>query len=195
MPFGQTHSDPYYNGLTDGFLAGKLSLPTEPSPQLMALQDPYDPGQNASLRLHDASYYNGKYYLLFGVTPVVLLFLPFRALGIGDLPQSAAVAAFTFAGVVFWFLTVSLVRRKCVPHRGAGVLYATLVTLGFGGAIPFLLRRPAMYEVAIACGFFCLAATVFFSFPQHSMREPPVGRPASEASFLALQLEQGRIWY
>ena len=118
--------------------------------------------QNASLRLHDASYYNGKYYLYLGVTPVVLLFLPFRALGFGDLPQGAAVAAFTFAGVVFWFLTVSLVRRMCVPHRGAGVLYATLVTLGFGGAIPFLLRRPAMYEVAIGCGFFCLAATVYF---------------------------------
>jgi hypothetical protein len=160
--FGKTRTDPFYNGLTDAFLAGHLSLPTEPHPQLKALRDPYDPRQSEPFRLHDASYYNGKYYLYFGVTPVVLLFLPFRAFGMGDMPQYTAVAVFMFAGVVFWFLTLSLVRRRCLPDRGAGVLYATLVTLGFGGAIPFLLRRPSFYEVAIGCGFFCLAATVYF---------------------------------
>src|SRR5207248_6297600 len=49
---------------------------------LLALADPYDPAQNAPYRLHDASLYHGRYYLYFGPTPVALLYLPLRAVGV-----------------------------------------------------------------------------------------------------------------
>ena len=66
----------YYNLLADAFRAGQTSLLVTPSPELLALPNPYDPAQNAALRLHDATLYRGRYYLYFGPTPALVLFLP-----------------------------------------------------------------------------------------------------------------------
>src|SRR5262245_43808072 len=69
----------HYELLTDAFESGRLSLPVEPVPQLLQLDDPYDPDKNAPYRvLHDASLYRTKYYLYFGPTPVISLLLPLR---------------------------------------------------------------------------------------------------------------------
>ncbi len=162
LAIGTTQPNPYYNGLADAFAAGHVSLPLAPHPALLALADPYDPDANAPYRLHDASLYKGKYYLYFGVTPVVLLFLPFRALTTGHLPMNAAAALFSFGGVCFSLLTLVCVRRRLFATRDVRVSYASVLMLGFGGAIPFLLRRPDIYEVAISSGFFCGAAAVYF---------------------------------
>ena len=75
----------YYNLLVDGFRAGHLNLKTEAPLGLTQLADPYDPAANAhfrlgSDRLYDLSYYKGRLYLYFGVTPALILFWPFVAL-------------------------------------------------------------------------------------------------------------------
>src|SRR5262249_46036284 len=73
---GQTSEG--YPLLTDAFRAGQTSLRVQPPAALLALPDPFDPVANASLRLHDASLYHGKYYLYFGPTPALVLFLPYK---------------------------------------------------------------------------------------------------------------------
>ncbi len=72
-------ADEYYNLLVQGFRAGQLSIKMDAPPGLTRLSDPYDPAANARYRapanraapnrLHDLSYYKGKLYLYFGVTP------------------------------------------------------------------------------------------------------------------------------
>ena len=81
---GQTSE--YYPLLTDAFLAGQTSLLVQPSAELLALPDPHDPVANARFRLHDASLYHGKYYLYFGPTPAIVLFLPYKVLTGSHLP-------------------------------------------------------------------------------------------------------------
>ena len=54
-------SEEYYPLLARGFLHGHLSLDKNPSPEFLALEDPWDPAKAGSLRLPDASYYKGKY--------------------------------------------------------------------------------------------------------------------------------------
>src|SRR5215216_294833 len=54
--------DNAYIDLGESFLQGQLSLLTEPNPEFMALQDPYDPAKRTGEFLWDASYYEGKYY-------------------------------------------------------------------------------------------------------------------------------------
>jgi hypothetical protein len=71
-------ADNYYNLLVRGFRAGQLSLRKEVPPGFAQLADPYDPIENAHYRsgphsILDLSYYKGKFYLYFGVTPAVLL--------------------------------------------------------------------------------------------------------------------------
>ena len=55
----------YYDTLAAAFLSGQLYLKTVPDPELLALPNPYDPSKNEKFRLHDASLYNGRYYLYF----------------------------------------------------------------------------------------------------------------------------------
>src|SRR5438094_562198 len=78
-------ADTYYNLLVQGFRAGQLSLKKDAPPGLVQLADPYDPSANAIYRyaiprLHDMTYYKGRLYLYFGITPVLILFWPFVAL-------------------------------------------------------------------------------------------------------------------
>ena len=82
---GPDAADTYYNLLVQGFRAGQLSLKKEVPPGFTRLADPYDPTANSPYRLgpdrlHDLSYYKGRLYLYFGVTPALILFWPFVAL-------------------------------------------------------------------------------------------------------------------
>src|SRR5205807_7183812 len=72
-------SDTYYNLLVRGFRVGQLNVKKDAPPGLVQLADPYDPVANARYqdfpyRLADLSYYKGKLYLYFGITPALLLF-------------------------------------------------------------------------------------------------------------------------
>src|SRR5262249_41727877 len=87
----------FYNHLGRALSAGHLYLPLEPSPELLALADPWDPRRNASLGTLDLVLYNRRYYLYHGPTPALILFTPYRLITGHDLPE--AFAAFLFC----WF--------------------------------------------------------------------------------------------
>src|SRR5262249_54887477 len=143
----------YYNLLTSGFLAGHLYLPVRPAPELLALKNP-DGEEGAGIRLQDASLYKGKYYLYYGPTPALTLFLPWKLLTGRGMPHSVAVLLYATTGYIFSCLLLFLLLRVAdvkVPHSLKGILAAAL---GLGNVVPVLLRRPgAMYEVAIMAGY------------------------------------------
>ncbi|MFM9081720.1 MAG: hypothetical protein ACKOTE_16605, partial [Opitutaceae bacterium] len=96
--FGLEQRD-YYNLLIDGWLDGQLHLKVEVPEALLKIKDPYDPTQRPpGLALHDASFFEGKYYLYFGAAPVVTLMLPFRLWSGNDLPLAGAVLSFVYGG-------------------------------------------------------------------------------------------------
>ncbi len=88
--------DSYYNLLVQGFRAGQLNVKREAPPGLAQSADPYDPALNARYQLDagDMSYYQGKLYLYFGVTPAVVLFWPYVVLTGHYLSDKAAVVIF-----------------------------------------------------------------------------------------------------
>jgi hypothetical protein len=73
-------ADDYYNLLVQGFRAGQLNLKVDVPSGLAQLADPYDPDAHARYQVLDMSYYKGKLYLYFGVTPALVLFWPYVAL-------------------------------------------------------------------------------------------------------------------
>lgn len=154
LHFGQEQRD-YYNLLLDGWLDGQLHLKVEVPAALRALDNPYDPAlRPPGLGLHDASYYQGRYYLYFGVAPVVTLLLPFRLLTGTDLPQPVAVLVFVYgaflASVALW----RAIQRRHFPTASLGVTAATVLVLGLANSGLLLLRRPDMWELPIAGGAF-----------------------------------------
>lgn len=153
-------SQQHFNQLVAGFRSGQLSLKEEPAPELATLADPYDPVQNAPYRLHDASYYHGKYYIYFGVTPALVLFWPYVALTGHYLAQKYAVALFCSAAFLIGAALIWHIRRGYFPKVGTGVFLAMVVAFGTVGGTAFLERRPEMYEVSISCAFAMIMAAL-----------------------------------
>ncbi len=147
----------YYQLLTDGFLHGHLYLPIAPDPRLLAAKDPFDPRQRNGAELpHDTSLYHGHIYINYGVTPVVVLRLPWRWLTRHDLPQNYAVLIFTGGGFVASAVLWLALRRRYFPDSGAVVLVAGISVLGLAAMTHAVLRRPSLWEEPIAAGY-CLA--------------------------------------
>lgn len=146
----------YYNYLSRGFLSRQLSLKADPDPALLSLSDPYDPIKRAGIPvLHDISFYKGRYYLYWGPAPVVMLFLPFRALMGFDLPQVYGNWLFVSVGFLALISLWWRFRRDYFPTSSTSVALLGIFALGFGGMTLSLLRRHSMWELPIASGYAC----------------------------------------
>ena len=151
-------ADVYYNLLVQGFRAGQLSLEKDVPPAFAQLTDPYDPTATASYqalpyRLLDLSYYKGRLYLYFGVTPALLLFWPFVALTGHYLLHRQAVAIFGTMGFLAGVALLCALWRRYFSEVRVWVVVACVLALGLATGVPMLLSKSDVYEVAISCGY------------------------------------------
>ena len=155
----------------EAFQHGHAALPVAPSPDLLALDDPYDPTQNRPYRINDASLYKGRYYLYFGPVPAAVLFLPLRVVGI-DLTDRWAAPLLAFAGFACAAALLLFLIGRFVPRTPTAWRLTAVAALGLGNVVLFMLRRPDVYEVSIASGlFFLMAATLLLVVG--TLRESP----------------------
>jgi hypothetical protein len=154
----------YYDLLGRAFASGHLYLPINPQPELIALHNPQDSVANAPYKLLDLVLYQQRYYLYHGAAPALLLFAPWYLVTHHDLPENFA--AFSLALIGYGFLSALFLRalntlslRIALPW-----LILCLLALGIGHAVPFLLHRVKVYEIAIACGYCCASAGFYFLF-------------------------------
>ena len=151
-------ADTYYNLLVQGFRDGHLSLKKEIPTGFARLADPYDPAANRPYRglphrMRDLSYYRGKLYLYWGVTPAVVLFWPYAVLTGHYLSDRSAVAICCALGFLF---SVGLLRglwRRYFAEVSVAVVVACVLALGLTTGVPTLLPRSDIYEIAISCGY------------------------------------------
>jgi len=149
----------YYQMLVRGWKKGQLHLDYQPSPELLALPDPYDPARNEGLKLGDASLYRGKYYLYFGSAPALTLMLPHALLTGRTMTMGTAACIL----VTLAFLTASglwlAIRRRYFPASAIWTAPLGVLLLGFGTHLLALAQRPMIWELPIAGGvFFTLLA-------------------------------------
>jgi len=153
----------YYNLLVQGFRAGQLSLKKEVPPGLAQLADPYDPSAHLPYQVLDLSYYKGKFYLYFGVTPAGVLFWPWVALTGHYLPQKDAAVIFCVVGFLASAGLLWALWRRYFAEVSVAVVAAGTLALGLATFTPLLLARCDVYEVSISCGYamtmLALAAT------------------------------------
>jgi hypothetical protein len=173
----------FYDLLARGFLGGHLYVPIQPSPALLALPNPWDPHVDDALRWQDMVLYGGRYYLYFGAAPAVLLFAPWRLATGNDLPEPFALAVLCFAA--FLFSCGALLRVLDLAHARPRPLLLTFLFLALGicQSAPFLLNRAAVYEIAIASGYCCLAGGLFFFARGVGPGAPPWSLAAAGAMF------------
>lgn len=144
-----------YNELAQAFLKGQLHLEKEVPDVLKEMENPYDRFarkevfQKANLsEPWDTAYYNGKYYVYFGVLPAILFYLPAQLMGF-DFPNFLAVVIFSWvliAGVFLLYRYLVRVYFKNIPY----LLYLTLsVATILTGGIVYIIKRPDFYSIPI----------------------------------------------
>lgn len=164
----------YYEYLTEGFLHGHTSMAVAPAPELAGLKDPYDPAQNRPYRLADASYYQGRYYLYYGPTPIVVLMLPWRLLTGTEMPERVAAAVFAAVGLAGLGLLLLEIRDRHFPRLGEGWVAGILFTAAAASWLPVTLRRAGFWELPHASALACLWWILFFIWRCH--RDPARAR-------------------
>jgi len=143
----------YYNLLVEGFRAGQLSLKKEVPAGFAQLADPYDPTANAPYGLLDLSYYRGKLYLYYGVTPALALFWPYITLTGHYLSQKDATMIFCVIGFLASTGLLCALWQRYFGNVSVGLVATGVIALGFASFMPFLLARCDVYEVSISCGY------------------------------------------
>jgi tetratricopeptide (TPR) repeat protein len=154
-----TAENTYYNLLVRGLRDGQLSLKTEAPPGLAQLADPYDPTAGKPYRwsyghsLFDLSYYKGKLYLYFGITPALVLFWPYAVLTGHYLLHKHAVAIFFSAGFLAAAGLLLSMWKRYFADVSFWIIVPCVMALGLANFAPPILARCDVYEVAISCGY------------------------------------------
>jgi hypothetical protein len=164
----------YYPMLADAFRNGKLYLNVEPSAELLNLENPYDPQQYSTVTsLHDASLFEGRYYIYWGPVPALLAALLPANLEISDIH----LALFFGAGLALiggFFLLI--VWRRFFSSLSWWAVLPGLLILFWGTSLPFsFCIGPSAYETAIYSGQFFLILGLLFLFIGMSENKPRFG--------------------
>lgn len=154
VPAFDTVPNSYYQLLTEALLSGQTYLNLEPDPRLKTLPNPWAGAQGIP-RAHDATYYDGRYYLYFGTGPVLLLLGPWNLLTGTYLRDGTATGIFCAAGFLLAALFYMRFKRRYFPGIPPGWTFAAVVALGLGSCIPFVVGSPRIYDVPITCAFAC----------------------------------------
>jgi len=133
-------------------------LKKEVPPGFARLADPYDPTASEPYRsaldgLNDLSYYKGRLYLYFGVTPALMFFWPFVALTGHYLSQRLVVLICCSVGFLASMSVLVGAWRRYFPDVRVWVVAAGALALGWAMVVPVMLPRSDVYEVAISCGY------------------------------------------
>ena len=142
--------------LAHSLLNGRLDLELDPPEALAAMDNPYDTAARAAQApdaLWDVAYYNGRYYVYFGVVPCLLFQLPFEAItGTQDLPPCIGMIVMSIAAVFAAFGLVKQAAMRWFPRISAAAYLVAASAVAGCGQLYYLLLRPSVYEYVILCG-------------------------------------------
>lgn len=153
--------------LVDAFMKGQVHLDLEVSEELLALQNPYEPSSRYGVSYYwDHLFYNGKYYSYYGITPVFLLFLPFRLIFKKYLYDAYGILLFTVVGLVFLALSYETMIKQMKKKKEIPLYlkYFMFILLSLGCGAIFQVVRPYFYEVSTSCAFMCAMISLFHIF-------------------------------
>jgi hypothetical protein len=155
----------FYDLQAEAFLHGDTALGVEPSPQLLALENPYDPKQLTGVPyLFDAAYFNGRYYMYWGPTPAAVAALWRLATGTG-LGDKHVVFVATSTMLLFSLLILLYLRRSYFSSLPSWLLSMGLVAVGTASPILWVLNWPTIYPAAVVSAQAFLLAGLYVALP------------------------------
>ena len=153
-----------YELMAEALLEGRLDFAYGDEHTLEGLENPYDPNERkeAGVYYHwDHAYYNGKYYMYFGIVPVLLAFLPYRVLTGAPLPTyqgTQLFAAVAIAGIFVLFRLLSKLFFRKLPISVYLALSAAFSIM----SIWYSSAEPALYCTAITAAIALQVWSLYF---------------------------------
>ena len=150
-----------YAELARSFASGSLALQEEPPSFMEEIENPYAPERaeaaersGESLR-NDVAYYQGSYYVYFGVLPVLVFYLPFYLCTGVDLPTFAPVfASLLLYAAAVTFLVWTIVRNW-FKKTSLGVYLLVVLCALLGSQTVYAVSMPTFYFLPIVLGLAC----------------------------------------
>ncbi len=154
-----------YAELAKAMAHGQLFLDVEPPEWLVDMDNPYDKGARDELQkttgesyLFDVAFFDGHYYVYFGVLPVLLFYLPFYLLTGSSFPTAIGVL---IACIMFTLGITALMDRFARYHFkrvSLGLFLLLQMPLVACSGILYLAKFPTFYSLPISMA---LAFTVW----------------------------------
>lgn len=145
-----------YQHLAEALAQGSFALLEEPSDTLKNMENPYDSEyrNDEMIRtgegfLWDHAYYNGKYYIYFGVVPVLLFYLPYYLLTGEHLMHHVVIfitAGLYIVGILMLFHEMI---KRWYKNCSVGMWFMSLMLFLVGSECFYLIKRPDIYAVPI----------------------------------------------
>ena len=158
-----THHD-QYERMTDAILDGHLYLDYEVDEKLLEMENPYDPQARKQLgvRYHwDHAFYNGKYYMYFGVIPVFLVFLPYRLITGTNLLGYHATQIFVAFFIFGFFELFRLLREKFFNSLNTSLFLLGCTAFSLM-SVWYTVDAPSLYCTAISSALALEVWSLFF---------------------------------
>lgn len=140
-----------YELMAEAILDGHIDFDYGDEDSLSQLENPYDPvaRKEAGVKYHwDHAYYNGHYYMYFGIVPVFLVFLPYRILTGTALTTYHATQIFVAFSVVGIFVLFDLLSKLFFKNLNYGVRLSLSVAFSVM-SVWYSTAEPALYCTAI----------------------------------------------
>ncbi len=146
-----------YDELAQAFLQGKTYIDNDDVPQsLKDLANPYDTAARSAQSQTtgdsyrwDVAYFDGHYYVYFGIVPLLLMYLPFRAIFDAPFPSAVGIMAFALIFSIGIFKLLDLIIKKKFNNISVGTYLLTALTFVNCCGMTFLAKRPDFYSVPI----------------------------------------------
>ncbi len=148
-----------YELYADALLKGHTYLDIRPPRYLTKLRNPYDRLQRDSVAhqydekvLWDAAYYNGRYYVYFGIVPALLSFVPYRLVTGSPLPTWRAVLMMADLMWILSFWFVYILIRKYFSRTSFGIYLLLAGAFVPAAGVIYLAAFPVVYSVPFIYG-------------------------------------------
>ena len=153
-----------YELMADAILEGRVEFAYGDEDSLAKLDNPYDPDERKEKKVYyhwDHAYYDGHYYMYFGVAPVFLVFIPYRLITGEALVTFHATQIFSAVAIVGIFLLFELLARLFFHKMSYGV-YVTLSVAFSTMSVWYATAEPALYCTAITAAIALEVWSIYF---------------------------------
>ncbi len=153
-----------YELMAEAILDGRIDFNYGDEHLLAGLKNPYDPAERdrAGVYYHwDHAYYNGHYYMYFGIVPVFLAFLPYRVLTGMQLTTYHATQIFVAVAILGIFALFHLLARlffRKMPYS----MYLALSVAFSVMSVWYSTAEPALYCTAITAAVALAVWSLYF---------------------------------